>query len=342
MGPGRRLTQKITDGTASVMTRSPGSVLKNALKDAESRNDALKNLVKIFIAAALLLCAGAYPVFADPEPPEKLELADNWKLFPAEGLSANGGQLSSPDYNDTAWYKVNRMPATVLEILRENNLYPNLYVGKNLRDEVPQDLYKQDWWYRTTFTTPDGRTTYVLQFPGINYRAEIWLNGHLVADNNQIVGMYTAHELDVTPWILAGGSNTLAVKVTPERALQDIDGVELADNWNDWLNWNYLGYQGPGKNLAHGDSFVPDRNAGIWKPVYLKATGAVKVSAALVNSELPLPRTDSARLTISASLHNYSAEGVRGVLRATISRAGKPDIEVQQPVSLSGGEDKQV
>ena len=47
------------------------------------------------------------------------------------------------------------MPATVLETLRENGVYPNLYVGKNLRDEVPQDLYKQDWWYRTTFTAPD-------------------------------------------------------------------------------------------------------------------------------------------------------------------------------------------
>ena len=70
-------------------------------------------------------------------------------------------------------------------------------------------------------------------------------------------------------------SNTLAVKVTPERALQDIDGVELADSWYDWINWNYLGYQGPGKNPANGNSFVPDRNAGIWKPVYLKVSGAV-------------------------------------------------------------------
>ena len=85
-------------------------------------------------------------------------------------------------------------------------------------------------------------------FPGINYRAEIWLNGHLVADSTQIVGMYIAHELDVARWIEPGEPNTLAVKVTPERALQDIDGVELADSWCDWINWNYLGYQGPDKN----------------------------------------------------------------------------------------------
>ena len=73
------------------------------------------------------------------------------------------------------------------------------------------------------------------------------MNGRLVADNKQIVGMYDAHDLDVAQWIKPGESNTLAVKVTPERALQDVDGVELADSWYDWINWNHLGYQGPGR-----------------------------------------------------------------------------------------------
>ena len=250
--------------------------------------------------------------------------------------------LSRPGYNDSAWYVIRRMPATVLEILRENSVYPNLYVGKNLADEVPQDLYTQDWWYRTSFTAPAGRTSYLLEFPGINYRAEIWLNGHLVADNTQIVGMYSAHEPNVSQWIVPGESNTLAVKVTPERALQDIDGVELADSWNDWINWDYLGYQGPGKTPANGNSFVPDRNAGIWKPVYLKVAGAVGLDSPLVNSELALPRTDTARLTVQANLHNYLMQPIGGVLRATITRAGKTSIQMEQPITLSPGQDQNV
>jgi exo-1,4-beta-D-glucosaminidase len=302
----------------------------------------MRVFVKIFIAVSLLLCAGAYPVFATSEPPEKLELAENWKLSPARGLSSDGAMVSLPTYNDSAWYGIRRMPATVLEILRENNVYPNLYVGRNLADDVPQDLYKQDWWYRTAFKPPPGRTTYRLEFPGINYRAEIWLNGHRVADNNQIVGMYSAHELNVTQWIKPGQPNTLAVRVTPERALQDIDGVELADSWYDWINWKYLGYQGPGKNPSNGNSFVPDRNAGIWKPVYLTATGPVGLSSALVNSELPLPRTDTARLTIRANVHNYSTRRVRGVLRATITRTGKPSIQLEREISLSPGQDREI
>jgi exo-1,4-beta-D-glucosaminidase len=132
------------------------------------------------------------------------------------------------------------------------------------------------------------------------------------------------------------------VKVTPERAIQDVNGVELADSWFDWINWNYLGYQGPNKNPSNGNSFVPDRNAGIWKPVYLRTSGVVAIGDTAVNSELPLPSTDTARLTIHSSLRNFSTDRVRGVLRATISRPGKPDVRVDQPVTLAPGEQREV
>ena len=86
--------------------------------------------------------------------------------------------------------------------------------------------------------------------------------------------MHNAHELDVSRWINRGESNTLAVKVTPEQALQDINGVELADSWYDWINWNYLGYQGAREESGPtAIPLCPDRNAGIWKPVYLRVSG---------------------------------------------------------------------
>ena len=299
-------------------------------------------MLKIIISLFLALCAGAFPSLAATEPSGKIELAENWKLISAKGLTTDGATLSLSSYKESAWHVIHRMPATVLEILQEDGVYPNLYFGENLLKEVPQELYKQDWWYRTTFKAPAGRTTYLLEFPGINYRAEIWLNGHLVADSKQVVGMYNAHELNVTSWINRGEANTLAVKVTPEQALQDVNGVELADSWFDWINWKYLGYQGPGKNPENGNSFVPDRNAGIWKPVYLKVAGTVTLDQALVNSELPLPKTDSARLTIYAHLHNYSTQPISGVLRGTITRTGKAITQVEQQITLSSGQDQQV
>lgn len=306
-----------------------------------------KSSIKIFAILAvvlMVLCGGDFRVFA-PTPASAasdIELAQGWKLSSATDLSADGKTVSSAGYNDNSWHPIRRMPATVLEILQEDGVYPNLYYDKNLLKDVPQDLYKQDWWYRTTFTVPAGQQTYQLDFPGINYRAEIWLNGHRVADSRQIVGMYTDHQLDVSRWIDPGNANTLAVKVTPERAIQDVNGVELADSWYDWINWRYLGYQGPDKNPANGNSFVPDRNAGIWKPVYLKTSGPVSIGASTVNTELPLPDTDRARLTIYSTLRNNSTTPVRGVLRATITRDGKAPIHVEEPVRLLPGEEREL
>ena len=303
----------------------------------------------VLLVLLLLLCGtGDLPRYARPEAPAaQVELADGWTLASAWNATDDGTVISTQEYREadhpeSQWHQVRSMPATVLEALRADGTYPDPYYGKNLLERVPQDLYKQDWWYRTTFEAPAGHSTYELNFPGINYRAEVWLNGHLVAGSDQLVGMYVDHDLDVTQWIDPGHHNVLAVKVTPERALQDVDGVELADSWFDWINWNFLGYQGPGKNPANGNSFVPDRNAGIWKPVYLRMSGAVSIGDSTVNTELPLPNTDSARLTIHSDLRNFSDRQVRGTLRATITRQGKPTAQVEQPVTLGPGEQREI
>jgi exo-1,4-beta-D-glucosaminidase len=305
------------------------------------RRSAVLGIVVLLVL--LLLSAGDVPRFASPEPPASdVQLFDGWQLASARDVPVDGSVISSDGYRGPGWHDIRSMPATVLKALEDDGTYPNLYYGKNLLEEVPQDLWKQDWWYRTTFDAQPGHSTYRLNFPGINYRAEIWLNGHLVADAKQTVGMYVDHDLDVTRWIRPGQPNALAVKVTPEQSLQDIDGVELADSWFDWINWNYLGYQGPDKNPGNGNSFVADRNAGIWKPVTLRMSGAVAIGAATVNTELPLPNTDSARLSIFTNLQNFSTHRIKGVLRATISRPGKPDVQVEKVVSLAAGEQSEV
>lgn len=292
-------------------------------------------------AVSLFVCLFRVPAFGGAEP-VKLELADNWRLASAKEIKEDGAVVSKSNYQDDRWHPVHRMPATVLESLEEDGVYPNLYVGKNMLEKVPQDLYKQDWWYRTVFTAPGGYSTYTLEFPGINYRAEVWINGQKAADNQQIVGMYAAHQVNVTGWIKPGAPNVLAVKVTPERLIQDVDGVELADSWFDWINWKYLGYKGKyTREHMFNASFVPDRNAGIWKPVFLKATGDVGIENPAVNSALSVPQA-TARLTVFVNLHNFANAPVKGKLKATISRTGKPSIDVQQEVTLSPGETREV
>src|SRR5258708_24254611 len=107
--------------------------------------------------------------------------------------------------------------------------------------------------------------------------------------------MYDEVEFNVTESIVAGGSNVVAVKVTPEQSLEGENGIELGDSWLDWINWKYLGYQDAQKHVDI--SFVPERNAGVWKRVFLSSPGAVTIRNPYVEPDLPLPATSPAALT---------------------------------------------
>ena len=279
----------------------------------------------LFVAAVIL----APRSFAS-ESSNLTELASGWRMTSAKNVTGNDASISEPGYDASRWYPVKHMPATVLQILEENGVYKNLYYGMNLA--TPGDLWKQDWWYRTTFVAPPGREVYSLIFKGINYRADIWLNGHKVANRAAVVGMYDAFEFNVTEFIQAGRPNVLAVKVTPEQSLSGENGIELGDSWLDWINWKYLGYHDPEKHLDI--SFVPDRNAGVWKRVFLSSTGAVTIRNPYVTTDLPLPATSPASLSVYCDLTNKTSKPLAGTLYGEISRPGKATIKFQRDIQL--------
>src|SRR5437588_11191282 len=108
--------------------------------------------------------------FASSESPNLTELQSGWRMISARNVSADDSLVSLPGFDSSQWYTVQRMPATVLEILQENGVYKNLYFDMNLA--TPTDLCKQDWGYRTTFTATDWRNVYSLICKRINYRAD--------------------------------------------------------------------------------------------------------------------------------------------------------------------------
>ncbi len=299
----------------------------------------------LVVALLTLVIALAFPLAASPETSNLTELQSGWRMTSANNVTGDDAAVSQPRFDASKWYTIQRMPATVLQVLEDNGVYKDLYYGMNLTK--PGDLWKQDWWYRTTFSAPAGAEAHTLIFKGINYRADIWLNGHEVADHWQAVGMYNRFEFDVTKYINSRGENTLAVRVTPERGLLTEDGkvvgdhpVELADSWLDWINWKYIGYHDPqnGINIP----FVPDRNAGVWKRVFLRSTGPVSIANPYVMTDLPLPATSPAALTVYADLTNHSEKPLTGVLHGEISRPGKETISFEKEVSLRPTETKEV
>jgi exo-1,4-beta-D-glucosaminidase len=125
-------------------------------------------------------------------------LKDNWMIRSSAEVTQGGTTLSVPGYVPENWYPA-PMPSTVFGALVGNNLYPDPYFGTNIESvpgyftrrggEIPDDSpFKPAWWYRTKFSLPAdyrGMNTWI-KLHSINYQANIWLNGQLIADTSEI------------------------------------------------------------------------------------------------------------------------------------------------------------
>src|SRR5262249_60466621 len=56
-----------------------------------------------------------------------------------------------------------------------------------------------------------------LHFLGINYRANVWLNGQKIADERDVAGTYRSYEFDVTKVLLPRQTNALALEISAPR-----------------------------------------------------------------------------------------------------------------------------
>ena len=88
------------------------------------------------------------------------------------------------DYKTARWHPIYRMPATVLEILQEDDVYFDLNFGTNFLN-VPQDYTSRTGGIARHSKRPLA-SGYTLDFPGINYRTEIWLNRERIAGPNEV------------------------------------------------------------------------------------------------------------------------------------------------------------
>ena len=259
-----------------------------------------------------------------------LSLDSGWQLQSSAKIPDAGAAISRPGYAGSGWYRIAR-PETVLAGLVENGVYPDPTVGKNLRQipgttyrigtnfsnsEMPDDSpFRVSWWYRTEFRLPPGSPAdrVWLHLDGVNYRANVWLNGQRIATATEIAGAYRIYELDVTSAARPGEANALALEIFPPHA------KDLAITFVDW------------------NPMPPDKNMGLWQGAWLSRTGPVAIRHPQVISRLDLPSTDTAHLTISADLSNDSDASVGGVLDGWIE-----NIHVSQGVSLAPHEEKRV
>jgi exo-1,4-beta-D-glucosaminidase len=238
-------------------------------------------------------------------------LADGWWLRTADGLAAGGAELSRPGF-DTAGWTPTRVPATVLAALVKNGEVQDPYFGKNL-DAIAKERFAVPWWYRTELALAQPLPAEArLVFHGINYEAEVWLNGEKVAGRDQVSGAFRTFELDVGSRLRAG-DNALAVQVFPPRPGHFTIG---------FVDWNPR---------------PPDANMGIWREVELRRTGGVSVDDVFVRSDLELPSLATAKLALGARVRNHT-----GAPRQVTLRGRFGDAAFEHPLTLAAGEDREL
>jgi exo-1,4-beta-D-glucosaminidase len=288
-------------------------------------------LVKALLLCAIFLSSNLDSVASDTDSRTRIQLGDGWKLQSSRVVNERGDIVSSSSFHPAGWYETT-VPATVVAAQVAAGQLKDPYVGMNLRDypgmsypigfntfnNLPMEKdspYAVPWWYRTEFRLPPsyrGKRVW-LQFQGINYRADLWLNGRKLADSQDVAGAYRTYEFDVTPFLDFGQSNVLAAEIfAPTEA-------DLGINWVDW------------------NPTPPDKNMGIWGDVYLVASGPVSVRYPMVATHFADDTLQEADLTVTTQLHNAIDKPIHGEIEALLE-----GVRVRQPVELRPGETKSV
>jgi hypothetical protein len=268
------------------------------------------------ISALLVPQAGAAAAAAAPPP--SLTLAAGWRLQDVAKIPQSGAQVSSPSFDASGWY-VATVPGTVLTTLVNDHVYPEPLYGENERPEIiPESLVHTSYWYRTVVRIPSAYANrhVWLNFDGINYSAEVWVNG---AQVGTMRGAFVRGIFDVTAQVTPGQQAVVAVLVTPEphpgvthehtlrNGVGQNGGITALDGptFLSTIGWDWL-------------DAVRDRDMGIWQKVFLSAAGPVVVKDPLVTTDLPLPKTDSSDVTVQTTVENVSDEPVAGVVHGAI------------------------
>ncbi len=279
----------------------------------------------------LLTVCGAAAGQVRSAPAARMDLDGEWRIQSSARATQKGGEISTAGFDTRGWYPT-RVPSTVLAALVDNHVFPDPYIGMNLRSlpgttgdigdnftnmPMPADSpFAVSWWYRTGFKLPAAASRlarsaagkrYWLNFDSINYRANVWVNGRQIADSGQVRGMYRTFELDITDVVIPG-VNTLAVEVFPPQE---------NDFTITFVDWNPL---------------PPDKDMGVVRDVYIRMSGPVAIRNPQVVTRVD-NTLDAAHLTLYADLKNAGGQGVEGTLTGIIG-----NVAVSTQVRLAAGE----
>lgn len=263
-----------------------------------------------------------------------LILAKGWEMIEGHKLNRKDLSLWDTRLNTSEWYNA-IVPGTVLTTLVDQQMYPDPYYSLN-NLLIPDTLCRMDWWYRISFETPSDKDAqeYHLLLNGINYKAEIWLNGERIGT---MQGAFKRGYFPISGLLKKDSPNTLAIHILPPNN----PGIPFEEN-KSWFgpNGGALCLDGPTFISSEGWDWIPgirDRNIGIWQDVRLIKTGKVQMKDPYIITDLPLPDTTSADISIQTLLVNTEKKPNQVVLKGQIGK-----ISFEKEITLSAGEQKKI
>ena len=221
-----------------------------------------------------------------------LVLGDGWKL------SHTGGSEKT-----TA-----TVPSTVAGSLYASGFYGDDLLNSRNYAGIDKAIFDDEWVYTTEFSAKAAAGQHTeLVFDGLNYRADIFLNGTQIAASDTTFGVFIRRTYDVAP--LLKGRNKLEVK------LRRAQSGDLNIGFVDW-NPRPL-----------------DESMGIVRPVSLHTTGAVSIEDVFVIPNLDVKTLSQADLEVRVKLRNHENRPVDANVTLQLQDAG----EWTAPVSLPAG-----
>jgi exo-1,4-beta-D-glucosaminidase len=240
-----------------------------------------------------------------------IALDEGWKVQCSKNINANGETISLRGFDDFSWYRA-KIPATVVDVLVQNHVYEDIYYDQNLgklpgmtyapgtifskQEMDPNSPFASSWWYRLDFKLPHyfiGKN-FRLIVKGINYRANLWINGKIVLDNKEMVGAFRRFNIDITDYVYPAECNVIAFEIFPPKK------KDLAITFADW------------------NPMPPDKNTGIWQEVLIDSSLGVWIENPIVNSTLETVDSGYATLKVNLDLSNTSHNDIRGQVVGTV------------------------
>lgn len=199
------------------------------------------------------------------------KLLKNWQIISSESIEVPEEEVSLIEYKTSGWFDA-EIPGTIVGHLVEAGHYDDPYFGTNMKEipgfkhgrtdhfafhQMPGDSpFRKPFWYRTIVNIDKSQKEkrLRLKIDGINYRANLWVNGKRVAGDDHLIGSYRRFDIDITNFVKIGEDNCIAFELYAQRP------DELGITFIDW---------GP---------VPPDDSMGIWQPVTLYTTELMSIS----------------------------------------------------------------